>query len=87
MQNNSLTGSRIQITILLAGQTEVGSAEVQPARDNRLIATDCRWDGGSIAVILFHKLRQFGAFLCLKKPSCQRQELSLNRERDLSNSR
>jgi len=82
-----LTGIGIQTTIRLAGQTEAGSAEVQPARDNRLIATDCRWDGGSLAVIPFHKLRQFVAFPCLKKPSCRRQDLSLNCEMDLSNSR
>jgi hypothetical protein len=87
MQNNSLTGIRNDTTIRLAGQTESGSAEVQPARDNRLIATDCRWDGGTIAVIPFTNKQQFGAFQCLKKPSCRRQELSLKYEMDLSNSR
>ena len=96
MQNNSLTEIINDTTMHMVGQTEAGSAEVQPirlcpragsARDNRLIVTDCCWDGGSIAVILFRKLKQFGAFQCLKKPSCQRQDLSLNRERDLSNSR
>jgi len=87
MQNNSLTEIINDTTMHMVGQTEAGSAEVQPARDNRLIVTDCRLDGGSLAVILFHKLKQFGAFQCLKKPSCQRQDLSLNRERDLSNSR
>ncbi len=47
------------ITMLLAGETEAGSAEVQPARDSRPKATNwgpqtqknafgnpCRWDGG-----------------------------------------
>ena len=33
------------IIMLLAGQTEAGSVEVQPARDNQLKATNCRWDG------------------------------------------
>ena len=34
------------ITMLLAGQTQAGSVEVQPARDSRFKATNCRWDGG-----------------------------------------
>ena len=34
------------ITMTLVGQTEAGSAEVQPARDSQLNATNCRWDGG-----------------------------------------
>jgi hypothetical protein len=67
MQNNSLTGTGIQTTIQLAGKTEAGSAEVQPARDNRLIAMDCRWDGGSITVIPFYIHVQFGAFPMPKK--------------------
>jgi len=29
----------------LAGETEAGSAEVQPARDSQLKATNCRWGG------------------------------------------
>jgi len=33
------------ITMTLVGQTEAGSVEVQPARDSRLNATNCRWDG------------------------------------------
>ena len=37
--------------ILLVGQTEAGSAEVQPARDNQLKATNCRGDGGLISTI------------------------------------
>ncbi len=43
----SLTSMSELITIVLAGKTEVGSVEVQPARDNRLNATNCRW-GGSL---------------------------------------
>ena len=34
------------IIMLLAGETEAGSVEVQPARDSRFKATNCRWDGG-----------------------------------------
>ncbi len=34
------------IIMLLAGETEAGSVEVQPARDSRFMATNCRWDGG-----------------------------------------
>ena len=33
------------IIMLLAGKTEAGSVEVQPARDSQLKATNCRWDG------------------------------------------
>jgi hypothetical protein len=33
------------ITMLLAGETEAGSVEVQPARDSQLNATNCRWGG------------------------------------------
>ncbi len=36
------------ITITLAGETEAGSVEVQPARDSQSKATNCRWDGGSL---------------------------------------
>lgn len=35
------------ITMLLAGETEAGSVEVQPARDSQFKATNCRW-GGSL---------------------------------------
>ena len=34
------------IKMILVGQTEAGSVEVQPARDSQLKATNCRWDGG-----------------------------------------
>ena len=35
-----------ELTImLLAGKTEAGSVEVQPARDSQLKATNCRWGG------------------------------------------
>ena len=41
----SLTKIMELTTMTLVGQTEAGSVEVQPARDSRLKATNCRWDG------------------------------------------
>jgi len=41
-----LTKMKEQTKMLLAGETEAGSVEVQPARDSRFRATNCRWDGG-----------------------------------------
>jgi len=76
------------ITIALVGETEAGSAEVQPARDSQLKATNCRWDGSLTPAIPFYGFqRQFRTLLCLKKPPCRRQGKSLNNEVDLSNSR
>ena len=43
----SLTKMQEQTRMILVGQTESGSVEVQPARDSRLKATNCRW-GGSL---------------------------------------
>ena len=58
------------VTILLVGQTEAGSAEVQPARDSQLKATNCRRDGSYTPAIPFYKFqRQFRALSCLKKPN------------------
>lgn len=34
------------ITMALDGETETGSAEVQPVRDSQAMAMNCRWDGG-----------------------------------------
>ena len=41
--------------IALAGETEAGSAEVQPARDNQLKATNCRWGGSYKPAIPFYE--------------------------------
>ena len=41
-----LTFTNELIRMALAGETEAGSVEVQPARDSRFKATNCRWDGG-----------------------------------------
>ena len=63
-----LTPMSEPITIALVGETEAGSAEVQPARDNQLKAMNCRWGGSNTAVIPFFEQGQFRALLCLKKP-------------------
>ena len=87
------------IRMTLVGQTEAGSVEVQPARDSRLKATNCRWGGSyKSAIPSYDSQKQFRALKCLKKPNkkspaeggyiiCQRQQKSLNRKVDLSNSR
>jgi len=54
--------------IPLAGKTEAGSAEVQPASDSQLKATNCRWGGSYTPAIPFYEPSQFRALLCLKKP-------------------
>jgi hypothetical protein len=65
MMKNCLTGIDELITMALAGETEAGSAEVQPVRDSQTMATNCRWDGGlNSAVPLVNA--QFRAFVCLK---------------------
>ena len=86
-------------TILLAGETEAGNAEVQPARDSRFKAMNCCWGGRLIPVIPFCQTQsQFSVLKCLKKPDkkspvkggfiiCLRQEKSQNNKVDLSNSR
>jgi len=74
-------------TIRLVGQTEAGSAEVHPARDTQPKATNGRWGGRNTSAIPCDRQRPFRALLCLKKPSCRRQEMSLNCNVDLSNSR
>ena len=43
------------IIMLLAGETEAGSVEVQPARDSQLNATNCRWGGSYTPAIPFHE--------------------------------
>jgi len=73
--------------IPLVGQTQAGSAEVHPARDNQPKATNGRWDGRQTPVIPFDQQKPFGALSCLKKPSCRRQEKSLTCKVVLSNSR
>jgi len=70
----SLTNIKELTRIPLVGKMEAGSAEVQPARDSQLKATNCRWDGSLTPAIPFYDLqKQFRALLCLKKPPCRRQ--------------
>jgi len=52
--------------IPLVGKTEAGSAQVQPARDSQLKATNCRWGGSYTPAIPFYEHGQFRALLCLK---------------------
>ena len=84
------------IIILLAGETEAGSAEVQPirlalragsARDSQLKATNCRRGGSYTPAIPFYEQGQFRALLCLRKTSLPKARQSLNSKVDLSNSR
>ena len=65
----SLTGMTERVTMVLAGKTEAGSVEVQPARDSQLKATNCRWGGSYTPAIPFYDPRQFRALVCLKKPN------------------
>ena len=95
----SLTKMKELTRILLVGETQAGSAEVQPARDNQLNATNCRWGGSyTPAIPSYDSQKQFRALKCLKKPDknisaeggyiiCRRQQKSLNRKVDLSDSR
>ena len=87
MTKRKLTRTNPMATIPVVGQTEAGSAEVQPARDNQLNATNGRWDGRQNRPS--HSLAQNHSELCdvLKKPSCQRQDLSLKCKEVLSISR
>lgn len=57
----SLTIMSELLTIALAGKTEAGSVEVQPARDSQLKATNCRWGGSYTPAIPFYEQAQFGA--------------------------
>ncbi len=86
----SLTKMKELTRMTLAGQTEAGSVEVQPPRDNRLNATNCSWGGSEISAIPFDRQRQFRALPCLKKPdktssaeggfiTCHWQEKSKNK--------
>ena len=76
------------MTISSAGETEAGAAEVQPARDSRLGVTDYHVDGRS-------KIGRPAHFLeavihnspMPKKTSLPKARYSLNRNRNLSNSR
>ena len=59
-----------ELTIIVSvGKTEAGNAEVQPARDSQLRATNSRRDGSLKPAIPFDRLKKlFRALQCLKKP-------------------
>ena len=66
----SLTKMMELTTMILVGQTEAGSVEVQPARDSQLNAMNCRWGGRLIPAIPFCRGQsQFSVLTCLKKPN------------------
>ena len=54
--------------ISMAGQAEAGSVEAQPARNNRLKATNCNRSDNCKTAAPVRKNRQFRALPCLKKP-------------------
>ena len=68
MMKRNLTLISKLITIALAGKTEAGSVEVQPARDNQPKAANCRWGGSNKSAIPFNQREIFVGLLCLKKP-------------------
>ena len=63
-----LTKTENLTRMLVVGEMEAGSAEVQPARDSRLKATNCRWAGSYTTASPSYEQGQFRALLCLKKP-------------------
>ena len=87
MEKN-LTMTTKLIRMSSAGETEVGSVEVQPARDNQLGATDYR-RGGLLRIArptLSPKMVIQNSPMP-KKTSLPKARLSLNRKTDLSNTR
>ena len=74
----ALTQMSKLVTMMLAGKTEAGSAEVQPARDSQLNATNCRWGGSYTSAIPFYQKGRFRALLCLKKPPAEGRLCLLN---------
>lgn len=88
MIRNDLTITEKIITMPLVGETEAGSAEVQPARDSRLGVTDYRMGGHfqigrpeySLAMVIQNSPMP-------KKTSLPKARYSLNRKAKLSSSR
>lgn len=83
-----LTESEKILIMLLAGETDAGDAEVQPARDSQTRATNCRGDGSYTPAIPFVRRSADNS-----EPSyafenlLPKASLRANRERRLSNSR
>ena len=86
--NNDLTIIEEIITMPLAGKTEAGSAEVQPARDSRLGVTDYRMGGRFQVGRPAHFLEMvIQNSLMPKKTSLPKARYSLNRKWTMSVSR
>jgi len=88
MIRNDLTITEKIITMPLVGQTEAGSAEVQPARDSRLGVTDYRMGGRSqigCPALFWEMVIQNS--LMPKKTSLPKARHSLNRKAKLSDLR
>lgn len=70
----SLTMSEKMMRMLLADEMETGNAEVQPVRNSRLKATNCRGDSG-LKLLSHFKVFNDNSELwnALKKPLCRRQ--------------
>jgi len=86
--NNDLTIIEEMITMPLAGETEAGSAEEQPARDSRLGVTDYRMGGRFQIGRPTHFLeRVIHNSLMPEKTSLPKARHSLNYKVDLSDSR
>jgi len=83
--NKNLTIIEEMITIPLAGETQAGSAEEQPVRDNRLGVTDYRMGGrfqtGRPARFLEMVIRNS---LMPKKTSLPKVRYSINRKWTMS---
>ena len=86
--DNNLTVIKEMMTMPLAGETEAGSAEEQPARDSRLGVTDYRMGGRSQIGRPAHFLEMvIPNSLMPNKTSLPQARYSLNRKWKLSNSR
>ena len=86
--NNDLTIIEEMITIPLAGETEAGSAEEQPARDSQLGVTDYRMGGRFQIGRPTHFLEVVSQnSLMPKKTSLPKARYSINRKWKMSVSR
>ena len=81
-----LTEIENPLIMLLAGETDAGSAEVQPARDSQLKATNCRW-GGSYLPSHLRRSADNSELCYAFENLLPKASLRVNRERHLSNSR
>ncbi len=80
------TDSENPLIIRLAGETDAGSAEVQPARDSQTKATNCRRGGSDLPSHLRHSADNSEPSYAFKN-LLPKASLRVNRERHLSSSR